>query len=217
MKAFWQPWVDHLEQRTWRERLLFLLIACAAVVLLLDTLTMEPLRQENQQQTRSIESLQAEQLRLQTQFAELLQQSGQDPNRGLRERIQQRQDALAEFQQQVGEQMETWIPPARMNQVMQALVGTTPGLRLQTLRSIPLQALDLGHPAESQAPAVFRRPVEIEFTGSFHALLEYMDKLNALPWSLGWEHLQIDATDYPQVQFHLRLYTLSIDEEWLRV
>ena len=48
-------------------------------------------------------------------------------------------------------------------------------------------------------------------------MLDYLDRLEGLPWQMFWSQAQMDAKDYPAVRITVTVFTLSLDEDWLVV
>ena len=71
--------------------------------------------------------------------------------------------------------------------------------------------------ARAQDANIYKHGVEITVSGQYEDFLRYLDKLEALPWQLYWGDLYVDGSDYPAVRMRLLVYTLSLDEAWLKL
>jgi MSHA biogenesis protein MshJ len=83
---------------------------------------------------------------------------------------------------------------------------------LQTEPARPLadtEGLDL--------PVLYRHGLVIDLEGDYLALLQYVQALEGLPWRLYWYGLEVDADRPGARRFRLRLYTVSLRKEWIRV
>ena len=220
MKARYQALARRFDQKKPRERALWFLISIGAMLLVLDTLLLEDLREQNQQQEQAISQTQEQIAELVQQQAQLSAQVGDDPNEIARAEIAEQEQALKVLQAELGERFEAFISPEQMRQVLRALVQASRQIDLLTLESKTPRLIST-QVSESEedisVPQVFSRGVNVELTGSFHGLLAYLTMLEDLPWVVGWRVLEIDAEHYPENHFRLHLFTLSIDEEWLRV
>ena len=65
------------------------------------------------------------------------------------------------------------------------------------------------------AATFYRHGLEIEVEGSFAACLEYLDAIEALPWRLYWQLLDLEVIEYPRNRIRIEVSTLSLDEEWI--
>ena len=72
--------------------------------------------------------------------------------------------------------------------------------------------------AEAKAPELlYRHGVEIVVQGSYLEMINYMQALEALPVQLFWGGARLDAQQYPEARLTLTLYTLSLDEKWMKL
>jgi MSHA biogenesis protein MshJ len=53
--------------------------------------------------------------------------------------------------------------------------------------------------------------------GGYLDVLNYLQKVEALPWRFYWQVLELKAAEYPLNRVRIRLNTLSMDKEWLGV
>jgi MSHA biogenesis protein MshJ len=74
-------------------------------------------------------------------------------------------------------------------------------------------------PAKSAKPRelLYRHGVEVVLQGSYLDMIGYMEALEALPIQLFWGKAQLDAQQYPNSRLTLTLYTLSLDEKWMKL
>lgn len=72
--------------------------------------------------------------------------------------------------------------------------------------------------AELKAPELlYRHGVEIVVQGSYLEMINYMQALEALPVQLFWGGARLDAQQYHEARLTLTLYTLSLDEKWMKL
>ena len=77
--------------------------------------------------------------------------------------------------------------------------------------------------ARQEFPLAFRGgrkyglDLELELEGPYLAVLAYLEDLEALPWRLYWQVLEIDVDDYPRNRIRIEVATLSLHEEWIGV
>ncbi|WP_417581157.1 hypothetical protein [Nitrincola sp.] len=229
----WAGFSRQIDKRSLRERGIILVVALLIVLLLTDTLLTDPDRRQIQQQAQLLSNQQSELATLKAQEVELLQSLSADPNIALRERATHLEAEALHARESLDQEFARFISPDQMNSALRALVGVTEGVSLHSLRSLPTEIVfsapetatddntdtdteQASLPAEV-ASGVYRRGVELELTGNYHGLVRYLDMLSELPWVISWEQVQILSDNYPDTLFRLRLYTLTLDEGWLRV
>jgi len=163
---------------------------------------------------------------LQTQIAELMRAAAQDPDAAGRARIAALNGQLAQFDADLRDMQRGLVPPTRMTRVLEDVLTRNSQVHLVKLRTLPVTAL-VDHKAEGE-PAravtqgdaerlVYKHGIELTLEGGYLDLLDYMTRLEKLPWQMFWARTRIDASQYPRVQMTVTLYTLSLDEAWLVV
>jgi MSHA biogenesis protein MshJ len=48
-------------------------------------------------------------------------------------------------------------------------------------------------------------------------VVNYLETIEALPWRLFWDRIEVETLEYPQASIRLRAYTLSFAEGWIGV
>lgn len=168
---------------------------------------------------------------LQLQIASL-QRDMRDPDEDNRTRLavinrdlQAQRSALAEHQRLL-------VSPQDIPQLLERLLARHSALRLISMRSLPAQPANApvaeenaAKPAEpGKAPAkpradgveVWKHGVELRVQGSYADLTSYLSELERLPQRLIWGEVRLKA-EYPRSELHLKIYTYSLDQAWLRL
>jgi MSHA biogenesis protein MshJ len=160
-----------------------------------------------------------------TQQTQILAGSlAQDPNEAVRKQLAELKGQIAERDLTVRGVQKGLVPPTRMAAVLENMLNRSQNVRLVSLRTLPVSTL-VERPADEgkveAAPPdehqVYKHGVEITLQGNYLDLMDYLAKLEKLPWQMFWARTRMDASDYPQVRVTLTLYTLSLDKAWLVV
>ncbi len=201
-----------IDKMSMRERVLVF----GAGMMLLGTLwylgLMQPLTKQVTRNRTEITTLQ-ERMKTTNQSLEIqaLQISGTGTKD--RENFLQVQQRLDEMNERLGGYAAELIDPAEMSRVLQGVLKEQSKLRLIRVRNLSPEALSAS--AEAQTTTFYRHGLEIEFEGSYLACLEYLQKIEALPWRFYWQYLEIEVLEYPRNRIRLEVSTLSPDEEWI--
>jgi MSHA biogenesis protein MshJ len=108
------------------------------------------------------------------------------------------------------------LPPRKMVEVIHDVLKHHPGVVLVSLKNEAVRPLVT--PAEGQAAgAPYVHPVELIVEGSYLDVLAYLRSLEALPWQLHWQSLELKAQRYPLNRVRIELNTISMEKEWLGV
>ena len=69
--------------------------------------------------------------------------------------------------------------------------------------------------AAAVQPAIWRHGVELTVRGSYGDLLRYLDAVERLPVRVYFGRAVLDASQFPEVDLRLTVYTLGMDRAWL--
>lgn len=222
-----------------REQLMVLVAALVLVGFVGDTLLLSPQRAQQVRVERDSVEARAELARIDAQLAELKQKLAADPDEVPRLRLKQLTAELSELNAGFHRLERSLVPPDQMAGLLEQVMRRTPGItvvRLQTLapKSLPEREADresdTGAPAAPAAaaatatasaasqpaqPALWRHGVELTVRGSYGDLLRYLDAVERLPARVYFGRAVLDASQYPDVDLRLTVYTLGLDRSWL--
>jgi MSHA biogenesis protein MshJ len=220
MSALGQRILDAIDARTLRERLLLLAAAVAVIVLLTDVLFVSPAQKRLRSDNTQLAAVRAELATLDASIAPLQRQLEQDPDEDTRRRIETLDAEIVTERNRLASAVARFIDPVQMNRVLQTLVSGHQGLELVAVRSVPASPLLSGDGDDAASPSggaaqVWRRPVEVELSGGYSAMLAYLRALETLPWELRWDVLTVSVENDEAPRFTLRLHTLSLTSEWI--
>ena len=114
------------------------------------------------------------------------------------------------------------LPVAGMNDAASAGAAPVVTTNAPAASAAPVSATA---PAAATAPPpvakprelLYRHGVEIVVQGGYLDMIAYMQALEALPVQLFWGAARLDAQLYPDARLTLTLYTLSLDEKWMKL
>lgn len=127
--------------------------------------------------------------------------------------LDQARDRSAQINALIAARAAEIVDPATMAEVLQDLLVKQSGLRL--LRAHNLEAHRLGDSDEDTS--LYRHTLRLELEGSYLEVLRYLEDIEALPWRLYWQGIEIDAGEYPRNRVRIDVSTLSFDEDWIGV
>jgi MSHA biogenesis protein MshJ len=108
------------------------------------------------------------------------------------------------------------LPVAGLNEAMQPSVAAPAA-------GAGVAAVAAGATGQPAAPQpkprelLYRHGVEIVLQGSYVDMVSYMEALESLPVQLFWGKAKLDAQQYPNSRLTLTLYTLSLDQKWMKL
>ena len=195
-----------------RERLLVLFTALVLIAATWHTLLMQPLEQRAAATRAELAALEqrisAANQNLEDQILQLA--VGGDEQRS---RIASLRRRIDEINAALGDHAAELIDPAEMAQVLEGVLKEQSRLTLVRIRNTTPDSLSADE--EPDAVTFYRHGLEIEVEGSYAACLEYLSAIEALPWRLYWQVLELDVIEYPRNRIRIEVGTLSLDEEWI--
>jgi MSHA biogenesis protein MshJ len=206
------PLFEKIDALSVRERLLVMITALVLIAALWHMLLMQPLSvraSENRAELTALEErISAANRNLEEQILQLA--GGSDEQRlrvaSLRKRID-------EINATLGNHASELIDPSEMAQVLEGVLKEQSRLTLVRIRNTTPEFLAADD--DPSAVTFYRHGLEIEVEGSYAACLEYLNAIEALPWRLYWQVLELDVIDYPLNRIRIEVGTLSLDEEWI--
>jgi len=228
-----------------RERVLISGALLAAVLVLWNTLWMQPLANKQKAVLAELNSLQET---INTTTAAMESATALDPTNVAVTQLKTTQAELTAVNKELAAASADLIPPERMSEVIYDVLRHQQAITLISLRNEPRQSLlatvahdapekdskpaeqtvdgndDAATEAANKAYAAklassgpYLHPVELVIEGSYLDILAYTRALEALPWRFYWQRFELQTTDYPLNRVRIELSTLSLDEAWLGV
>lgn len=235
LKTQWQRLADRVDAMSLRERALIFLAIAIVLIVLVNTMLIDPLLVRHKKLQLEITQAQDKTSAMQMQIQALVKNWNVDPDTALRARLAQ----LREQSDQTGKTLEDiqsgLVPPQKMPALLEDILRHNRSLRLVALKTLPVSVLgepettadgktagEAGKPTQAQKPAtpgslVYKHGVEITVEGSYLDLLRYLTEIESLPWHMFWGKADLEVEKYPRVTLTLRLYTLSLDKAWLAI
>ncbi len=228
-------WIDAL---SFRERGLILVIALFVFYGLWDTLLMQPLDAKQEKLSKQLEQTQQEVLSFQQQAQTIVESHGVDPNAKNRVKLEKLQKELDAIKEELKQSTAHLIAPEQMAKVLETVLKQSDGLnfvRLEGLGVTPLvekssvetfideaQGAMLTTEEKGLSPdrtlqTAYLHGLRIEFEGGYLDTLDYLHKLEALPWAFFWDSVDYQVEEYPKALSSITIYTLSLDENWIGV
>ena len=228
LKLRWAQWVAKYAALTQRERA----IVAAAVVLgggfLIFNFGIDPFLLKARSASRMEVSARTEIVQQSAILAQLTAQNA-DPDGLNRGKLAQARKDLAAISDRLARFEAGMVPPARMQAFLQGLLARGSAIEVIGLRTLPVTlvgapAADKGETASKDKPAapaadegIYQHGIEIRLAGSYNALLSYLAELERMPQRVMWNSVSLTVEKHPRNIMVLRVYTLSLDRNWLAV
>ena len=228
LKLRWAQWAGKYAALTQRERA----IVAAAVVLgggfLIFNFGIDPFLLKARNASRAEASARTAVLQESAVLAQLAAQNA-DPDAVNRGKLAQAKKDLAAISQRLARFEAGMVPPARMHAFLQGLLARDGAIEVIGLSTLPVTlvgapATDKAEAASKDKPAaqvtdegIYQHGIEIRLAGSYNSLLNYLAELERMPQRVMWNSISLTVEKHPRNIMVLRVYTLSLDRNWLAV
>ena len=174
----------------------------------------------------------------------MLKAQNADPDASSRQRLAQAGNQRKMLSQRLAAFEAGMVPPSRMQAFLQGLLTNNRDIELLELKTLaveqvgaappektaetalaqaariardPVRALAAGREAAANAAAegIYQHGVEIRLAGGYNDLLNYLAELELMPQQVMWNSVKLEVIKYPRNEMSLRVYTLSLDKNWL--
>jgi len=210
--ALWQSATGRFSMLRDRNKLLITLTFIAVVVGAMQLLLIDPMQQQLARTQQLVTTQQAIGAQLHGSLAALVKAQAQDADTQERARLEDLQQQQLDLQSKLAQEVSGLIPPEQMGRVIERLLANHKRVRLAELRVLPRVLVGSDGGAAAQ---IYRHGIELSVRGSYFDLLHYLQAVEAMPQRLYWEKLELQAGDYPAATLKLRLYTMSLDRDWM--
>lgn len=204
-----------------RERLLISLTFGVLLVVFLYVVWVEPASKTAASNAGQIEVLAPQVESGRAAMARLQDEIARDPEAARRLALDRLEQEAGELDGRLGEDRAAVIPPGRMPGVLRELLGRDARLSVLGVQALPPDVLRWS-PAEPAAmvegvPSLYRHRVVLRFQGDYAAALDYVRAVEALPYRVRLDELEVDAERWPRLEITLTVETLGLGEGWIGV
>jgi MSHA biogenesis protein MshJ len=235
MRKYWQDLAARYDKLSMREQVLVAIVCVVLLYTATDALWLSPAAAKQKRAAQEVVQKRQEIQTMSTQLAVLEARRAQDPQAAARARLRELQEQLAAMEVDIRKQSALLIAAEQMPKVLERLLAHHPRVDLVELKTLPRVVLDLGaKKSDGREPGargsggvasgkgaedarVYRYGLEISIRGGYLDLLAYLRAVEAYPERFFWERAELKALEYPVTTIKLRLYTMSLDSEWMRV
>ena len=238
MKQQWLKLAARIDALSQRERIMSFAATAAALVFIAQTSVIGPLQRKQEQLRSQVVQQQNNIEGINAQIVEKLQQAEADPDAPVRARLQAVREETGRLNESLRAMQQGLVPPERMAPLLESILRANGRLKMVSVRTLPVEPLRAlgaakgGSAGEAPGAAasagpkaaaggkhelLFRHGVELTVRGGYLDMIDYMSALEALPSQLFWGKAQLEVEEYPSVRLTLTLYTLSLDEKWMKL
>jgi MSHA biogenesis protein MshJ len=227
MKQKWLTFAARIDAMSQRERIMSFAASAAVLVFIVHTGVLGPLLRKQELLRTQVIQQQNNIAGINEQITQKLQDAGADPDAPVRARLAAVRDESGRLGDSLRAMQKGLVAPERVAPLLESILRANGRLKMVSVRTLPVEPLsaigakkegDAGAPAKTtKRDLLFRHGVELTVRGSYLDMVDYMTALESLPTQLFWGKAQLEVEDYPSVRLTLTLYTLSLDEKWMKL
>lgn len=224
MKAMWLNMAARYDALQRRERWLVAVAIIGGIVLLGFVLFIEPALKRGQLAERTMAEQRAQLANMQAQTVGL-RSPKRNPDVAARAELDGLRKQLEDLSGRLRTLESSLVPPERMPDLLEDMIGKRSGLRLLSLKTLPVapfvekEKIETGDAAAKveKAGGLYKHGVEISLEGSYQELTAYLERLEKSPMKLLRSSVALSAEKHPRLVLTLTVYSLSLDRAWLVV
>jgi MSHA biogenesis protein MshJ len=219
-----RPLVERLDGFSLRERALIFGVGVALLYVAWQSLLMDPLTVRG----KAAEQRLADARRQMTMSEQIGAAVAHDPAVEAALRNGALAARLAALDANLNSVAQGYVAPERMTELLRSLLSEQRGLTLVSLANLPVESLSLPSASKQAAtptPAAiapddrgpFLHPVEMVVEGDYGSVVVYLRAIEALPWRIHWQRVELTAGDYPVNRVRIVIGALSLSRYWMSV
>lgn len=235
----WSGFSARVDALTARERVLALGATLAVLAFVAWMTVFGPALRRQEALQRQIDQQRDGLAALEAGTADKIARGRADPDAPLRARLGTLRQESARMTEDLRAMQKGLVAPERIAPLLEAILRANGRIKLVSMKTLPVGSLsEMAARSAAQADAaaapaqdgkaperaaarapelLFSHGVELTLRGSYLDMIDYMGALEALPTQLFWGGAQLDALQYPEVRLTLTLYTLSLDQKWMKL
>ncbi|ENM5785935.1 type 4a pilus biogenesis protein PilO [Vibrio metoecus] len=214
MRSRWQTMEKQFSALSQREKGLIALCGVVVVVLSLWMGLIEPALKQSEARQLQVQTLASSNQLLQGEIMALQAKLARNPDQELDVELSQLTLQSQEISLQLAEQITAMVAPSEMPNLLENVLRQGQQLKLVSLESLPAEPIVRSKDTNMESE-YYLHPVRMEFTGSYFAIRDYLQTLEALPVKYYWRRFQYQVENYPQARVILEVYTLGSREEFI--
>jgi len=215
----------------------------ALIYALVDLVLVQPLMDEFSEVTKAVEKAKADTKSYTAKMLNVQNKFGIDPTLSDQEQIEKMTNVLKKLEAEISRTSSEFVDPRQMVDLLYAMLNQGKTLSLIAIEKLPVDIIDIHGNSASTLPAnldvsdakealqsiekikqsqhkdnkdsMYRYEVELTVQGSYIELLNYLQKLESLPWNLFWENVELKVKEHPVSELRLSVYTISLHNNWM--
>lgn len=239
MKDVFLKWGARLDALSLRERAMVFAASAALIVFVIHSLMLSPMLAQQKRLKAQISQNQNNISGIDDEIARKIDTFVLDPDVGTRASLAAAKAEVGTLSDKLRTMQSGLVAPERIAPLLEKILRANGRLKLVSMTTLPVVPMNEGSydaaatpavppagPGAAPAPAapppkpinlLFRHGVELTMRGNYLDMVNYMKALEDMPTQLFWGKASLAVEEYPNAQLTLTLYTLSLDQKWMKL
>ena len=239
MNQSWRNFVVKIDGMSQRERFLVFGAAISVLVAGLQLGLIDPLVAKKTSLSQRVIEQNSKIASIDAQTLEKLRAFDVDPDLALRKRLRELKLQPQQLSAELREMEKSMVAPGKMVPLLESILKANGQLQLVSMKSqarSPLsemlvntvaspvavaapgaEAVALPVAASNAANLIYRHGIEITVQGRYPELLAYLAALDTMEAKLYWGKAELVVDAYPLSRLTFTVYTLSLDQIWIKL
>jgi MSHA biogenesis protein MshJ len=235
MKQSWRNFLIKIDGISLRERIFVFVAALAVLVAGLQIGLLDPLIAKQVSLSQRIIDQNNRIAGIDAEILQKLHAFDVDPDLAARKRLRELKLQPQQLSDELRAMEQSMVAPGKMAPLLESILKANGQLQLLSMKSLPRSTLfDMVSAAAtlttvapgaaaapvaspSAAKLIYRHGIEITVQGRYPDLLAYLAALDTMPAKLYWGNAQLVVDAYPVSRLTFTVYTLSLDQIWIKL
>ena len=199
-----------------REKNIITISLCILIVLLSFVVIIEPVIDAKDEYLVEIVSSKKESRFISNKIESIESHGFLDPNIAIIDEINNIRSVSENIENNIDIFTDTMVDPSDMISLLDRVLKKDKGIKLIALMNGLSQPVYLNGDENSKI-IMFRHYFDIEMESTYSGALNYVSRLEGLPWKLFIQEVNYESTQYPSGILKIKIYTLSQSQEIIGV
>ncbi|HEY0061661.1 MAG TPA: hypothetical protein VGC21_06050 [Telluria sp.] len=228
IKLYWTKLSTRVDALTLRERVLLFAMIAGLVIFTVFFFALNPAYTGQKTLLQTMGSQQDNITGVEAEITQTILTHSADPDAADRARLQRMRDDAQALKSALMAIQEGMVPAERMSGLLERILRAHSSLKLKSMRTLPdtegegapaaVAAAPGAAPAAPAPPALLHRHgVEVVVQGSYPAIVAYLEALEHMQGQIFWGRASLSTQTYPQSTLTLVVYTVNLDNKWVKL
>ena len=216
---------ERINAHSLRERALIFFAFIAIVSVLTVKLVFAPVNAEQKRLDTQLKAKTQQIIQIERQIQVILLNQDRDPDAANRAKLKRLKAQISTLDTTLQRFTKGLVSPRQMANLVEQVLLKNRRLKIVRLENLPATPLvsGTGRASEDKGKSspeeglIYKHGMRIQLDGRYVDIVNYLKRLEKLPWKVFWGEVSISSDNYPVSKLNLVIYTLSLHQGWIGV